>query len=90
MDREDVKSRIRRVITKTTNLRPEKLGDDTSFRKELNLDSLSLLEIGVDIDYEFGLALPDERYRDLDTIEQTADLVTEELEARQERAAGAA
>lgn len=90
MDREAVKSRIRRVITKTTNLRLEKLGDHASFRRELDLDSLSLLEIGVDIDYEFALGLPDERYRDLDTIEQTANLVTGELEARQERAAGAA
>lgn len=83
MDREDVKARIRRVIIKTTNLKPERIGDQTSFRQELDLDSLSLLEIGVDVDYDFGLGLPDERYRGLDSVDQTADLVLAELAARQ-------
>jgi acyl carrier protein len=87
MDREDVKQRIRRVIIKTTNLKAERIGDQTSFRQELDLDSLSLLEIGVDVDYEFGLGLPDERYRGLDTVDQTADLVLAELAARQGQAA---
>lgn len=89
MDRDDVKTRIRRVILKTTNLRPERLGDTTSFRKELDLDSLSLLEIGVDVDYEFGLGLPDERYAGLDTVDQTADLVLAELASRPRSAAAA-
>ena len=41
-----------------------------------------LLEIGVDIDYEFRLDLPDERYHALDSVEQTVDLVCGELAAR--------
>ena len=47
MDVSDVQERVRRVITNITNLPAEKIGEHTSFRKELAIDSLSLLEIGV-------------------------------------------
>jgi acyl carrier protein len=82
MDRAAVKDRIKRAIAKSTNLKADQIGDDASFRQELMLDSLSLLEIGVDVDYEFRLGLPDERYHALDSVEQTVDLVVGELAAR--------
>lgn len=82
MEREDVKARIQRVVLKATNMRPERLTDTVSFRRELELDSLSLLEIGVEVDYEFGLGLPDERYAEIDNVEQAADLVLAELATR--------
>jgi acyl carrier protein len=82
MDRASVKDRIKRAIAKSTNLKPEQLADTTSFRQDLMLDSLSLLEIGVDIDYEFRLGLPDERYHHVDSVDETADLVLAELALR--------
>ena len=82
MDRTAVKDRIKRAIAKSTNLKAEQIADEASFRHDLMLDSLSLLEIGVDVDYEFRLNLPDERYHAVDSVEQTADLVLGELAAR--------
>jgi acyl carrier protein len=82
MDRAVVKDRIKRAIAKSTNLKPDSIGDTASFRHDLMLDSLSLLEIGVDVDYEFRLNLPDERYHALDSVDQTADLVLAELATR--------
>lgn len=84
---DDVKARIKRVIQKATNLPLDRIGDTTSFRGELDLDSLSLLEIGVDVDYEFALGLPDERYRALDSVAETAALVVAELATREAPAA---
>ena len=51
--------------------------------KDLDLDSLSLLEIGVDVDYEFQLGLPEERMRGLDSVNDTLALVEERLRERQ-------
>ena len=82
MERTAVKDRIKRAIAKSTNLKVEQIADHASFRQDLMLDSLSLLEIGVDVDYEFRLGLPDDRYHALDSVEQTADLVVGELAAR--------
>ncbi len=75
MDRVAIGQRIKEIIANVTNLDPNGIGDQDSFIDQLKLDSLSLLEIGVDIDYEFKLNLPEERMRELATVEQTVDLV---------------
>ena len=87
MDVSDVRDRVRRVITNITNLPAEKIGEHTSFRKELAIDSLSLLEIGVDVDYEFRLGLPEQRFQGIDTLSETVQLVEHELASRQQAAA---
>ena len=82
MDAAEIKGKIREIITNVTNIAPEQIGDDASFTGELGLDSLSLLEIGVDVDYEFRLELPEERMRGLDSVEETYRLVVERLEEK--------
>ena len=79
MDAPEMKVKIKEIIANVTNIDPSEIGDTTSFTKELGLDSLSLLEIGVDVDYEFRLELPEERMRGLDSVEQTLELVEERL-----------
>lgn len=74
-----MKTRIKEIIHNVTNIDPTEIGDATSFTAELGLDSLSLLEIGVDVDYEFKLDLPEERMRGLDSVEATLALVEERL-----------
>ena len=55
-----------------------------SFRGDLELDSLSLLEIGVDLDYEFQLGLEDleQRLGDLPTVEHVVGFVRQRLQER--------
>ncbi|HUF79064.1 MAG TPA: acyl carrier protein [Thermoanaerobaculia bacterium] len=77
--RAQIKERIKSIIANVTNIDPAEIGDATSFTVELGLDSLSLLEIGVDVDYEFKLELPEERMRGLDSVDQTLALVEERL-----------
>jgi acyl carrier protein len=79
MDVAQMKGRIKEIIANVTSIDPAEIGDATSFTKELGLDSLSLLEIGVDVDYEFKLELPEERMRGLDSVDQTLALVEERL-----------
>jgi acyl carrier protein len=79
MDVAEMKSRIKQIISNITNIDPGKIGDDDSFTRDLDLDSLSLLEIGVDVDYEFQLGLPEERMRGIDSVNETVTLVGERL-----------
>jgi len=83
----EIKSRIKRVIANITNVPAEDIADDASFTKDLDLDSLSLLEIGVDVDYEFQLGLPEDAMRGLDSVSQTTDLVVQHLREREEQVA---
>lgn len=79
MDVIEIKTRIKEIIANVTSIEPESIGDDASFTQDLGLDSLSLLEIGVDVDYEFKLELPEERMRGLDTVDRTVTLVQDRL-----------
>jgi len=75
IDTAAIKARIKEIIANVTSIDPASIGDTESFTADLDLDSLSLLEIGVDVDYEFQLGLPEERMRGIDSVEQTAALV---------------
>ena len=86
MDVGTIRARIKDIIANVTNIAVEEIGDQASFIEDLQLDSLSLLEIGVDVDYAFKLGVPEERLQELRTVEDTVDLVLECL-AQRERAA---
>jgi len=82
MDTETIRGKIKEVIANVTNLEPEEIGDQASFIDDLQLDSLSLLEIGVDVDYEFKLGVPEERLGELRTVQDAVDLVQQCLAER--------
>lgn len=75
MDVAEVRSKVKQIISNVTNIAPSQIADDASFIDDLNLDSLSLLEIGVDVDYEFKLGVPEERLQQLRTVQDSVDLV---------------
>jgi acyl carrier protein len=79
MERIEIREKIKDIIANVAGLKREKIGDEDSLRDDLALDSLSLLEIGVDVDYSFQLNLPDERYKELATLPQMVDLVEARL-----------
>lgn len=79
----EIRETVCRLISGITKIPPERLLDDTSFRTDLNIDSLSLIEIGVAVDYEFRLDLPDESFKEIDTVGQTVAVVQRALAAKE-------
>ena len=75
MEATEIRSSINQIITNVTGLPAEEIADNASFHEDLDLDSLSLLEIAVDVDYEFKLGLPEERLQSLKTVQEAVDLV---------------
>jgi acyl carrier protein len=80
MDPSAIRHQVKQIIANVTNIDPDEIGDEASFVEDLDLDSLSLLEIGVDVDFEFKLGLAEERMRSLRTVGDTVRLVVERLE----------
>ena len=76
---EEIRTRIKQIIGNVAGLNPARITDDATLRDELKLDSLSLLEIGVDVDLAFKLELPDERYKEIDSIPAMVTLVEARL-----------
>jgi acyl carrier protein len=79
MDSAEIRAKVKKIIHQVTNIAPEKIGDSQSYTGELGLDSLSLMEIGVDVDFEFKLGLSDEAMRGLDSVDDTVALVERQL-----------
>ena len=75
----EILNKIKQIIGNIAGLDPKRIGDADSLRDDLKLDSLSLLEIGVDVDLAFKLNLPDERYKEIQSLPQMVSLVEERL-----------
>ena len=84
---DEIRTRIKQLIAKVAGLDPARIPDDATLRDTLKLDSLSLLEIGVEVDLAFHLELPDERYREIDSLPAMVDLVQQRLGERSEKTA---
>lgn len=75
MSEQEIRAKIKEIISNIAGLDPQKISDEDSFSGDLSLDSLSMLEIGVDVDMAFQLGLPDERYKEIRTLPQMVELV---------------
>ena len=75
----EILDKIKHIIGNIAGLDPKRIGDADTLRDDLKLDSLSLLEIGVDVDLAFKLNLPDERYKEIQSLPQMVSLVQERL-----------
>lgn len=80
VDVEAIRLRIKEIIAGVTGIPVEEIGDSASLVDELDLDSLSLMEVGVDVDYEYRLGLPEEDLQKIGSVEDAVKLVCEHLE----------
>ncbi len=78
-DATPIRTRIKEIIAHVAGLDASRIGDESALRDDLNLDSLSLLEIGVEVDYAYQLGLPDERYKEVRSIPDMVSLVAGRL-----------
>ncbi len=89
MTHDQIADQIRQILARIVNLDPAAITADVSFRDELGIDSLALLEAGVDVDYTFKLAIPelDDLLKEIDTLGQMTTLIAGLLEQKNEVAA---
>ena len=63
---------LRKIISEYTNVAPETITEETNIRRDLALDSLSLLNLAVSIENRFDLEISD---RDVVGIETVGDVI---------------
>ena len=83
MDAEEIRSKIKKIISNATNIDPIKIADNASYKDDLGLDSLTMLEISVDLDSEFDLEMPEEEMANIRTLQNSVDLIQKYLAAKQ-------
>jgi len=80
-DVEKIRSTIRDSVNRITGVAPAEIKDSSSYREDLGLDSLSALEVMVDIEYAFKIKVPEERLPTIQTVQDTINVVQEYLGA---------
>lgn len=79
MSTDDIKTKIKKSIAHIANLSPEEIADDASYKDDLNLDSLTILEIAVDAEYQFKITIPDDELDAIRTVNDTVNIVQQYL-----------
>ena len=83
MNELEIRSRIKEVIVSVSGIDLEEIGDDASFEEDLELDSLALLEISVDIELQFreyNVKIPDDEIAELRTVQDAVEKVQKYLQ----------
>ena len=79
MDERDIRNKVKDAIAKISDINPEDIADTASFKDDLGLDSLVLLEIAVEIEMQFGLEVNEEDLKQLQTVQDAVEFVQHTL-----------
>ncbi len=82
MNESEIRRRVKEVIAGVSGIDIMEIGDNASFEEDLELDSLALLEISVDIELrfkEFNIQIPDDEIAELQTVQDAVLKVHEFL-----------
>ncbi|AHH16882.1 meromycolate extension acyl carrier protein AcpM [Nocardia nova] len=86
LTQEQIVEEIGKIIEEVTGIEPSEVTIDKAFVDDLDIDSLSLVEIAVQLEDQYGVKIPDE---DLASLKTVGDAVTyiQKLEAENSEAA---
>ena len=82
-DVNQIRETIRDSVTRITGIAPGDIQDSSNYRQDLGLDSLSALEVVVDVEYAFKIKVAEERIQTIQTVQDTITVVQEYLAAAQ-------
>jgi acyl carrier protein len=76
MDIEAIRLRIKQAIHRVAGIEVSAISDTASYETDLGLDSLSILEIAVELENQFKFHASDEELSAIRTVEDAVNLVT--------------
>ncbi len=69
--------KLREIICDYADVEPEQITEETNIRRDLALDSLSLVNLAVAIENEFELEIPDRAVAGIETVADVIELIEE-------------
>lgn len=82
IDYDTVYNKIRQVVIEQLQLEEEeesKLRPEASFTDDLGADSLDIVELILNLEDTFDIEIPDNKAKEITTLEQAAKLITKRL-----------
>lgn len=81
MDRSEIETRLTQVLVDELGLDADKITPQADFEKDLEVDSLGVVELLMALEDEFGVKIPDEEAENIHTVGEAIDLVSSKLGA---------
>ena len=81
LDRDEVMTKVREHLSAELDVEPEKIADSTSFKEDLDADSLDLYELVMELEDSYGIKVSEEQASRIETVGDAVDFVVERLPA---------
>lgn len=75
MSREDVLARVTKVVVEQMAVSADQINESTSFQSDLEADSLTVVELVMAFEEEFGIEIPDGDADSLKTVGSAVDYI---------------
>ena len=76
---DDLFAKMKTLIAEKLEIDEESIALDSSFRKDLGADSLDTYELVYAIEEEMGIAIPDEKANEFETVKDAVDYLKSQL-----------
>ena len=73
----DVKSKVTEIIVNKLGVEESQISDDASFTKDLGADSLDTVELIMEFEKEFNIAIPDDQAEKISTVGEAIEHIEE-------------
>ncbi len=75
MNKEEIKGKIKEIIVDKNGVEPEQVTDNASFETDLGMDSLDRVELMMEVEKEFKIAIPDDEAEKAHTLNDCVEIV---------------
>ena len=76
MTEQEIQTGLGEIIDEVAGVPADEVTPDKSFVDDLDIDSLSMVEIAVAAQDKFGVEIPDEQLKDLKTVQDVVNFVS--------------
>jgi acyl carrier protein len=81
MTREEIFSLVRDHLAEELEVPPEKIGEGTRFKEDLDADSLDLYELVMELEDRYGISVSEEQAARIETVGDAVSFVVEHAPA---------
>ena len=68
MTREEIIEGLAEILEEVAGVNPDEVAEEKSFTEDLDVDSLSMVEVVVAAEEKFGVKIPDDQVQNLKTV----------------------